>query len=494
MRWRLMIAMLIVVGITIASVVGFAMVNTAREVNVYMFRGGMFGLNEMVDRLEQYYQRNGDWQGVDRVVDWHGMKNMPGNGSSNGMGMMNGSSDSNGTGMMNGGTSNNGTSNSSTPPEQPPNDANLQTTTHLILTDSSGSVLTRFRGKSDITQLTAEQMKKAIPLRADDNSVVGYLYTDESAPIQPGNEQPLTQKLFSSVRISALIGIGIAVLLSLLLGYWFLKPVRELTTAASALGKGDLNQRVPVHGKDELAQLGETFNNMAESLQRAEASRKAMTADIAHELRTPLAVQRATVEAMIDGVYPLDEANLKPVVEQNLLLTHLVDDLRTLALADAGELRLEKVSTEPARLAESVFNRFRTQADRQEVALDFQSTGQVPSIQADPIRLEQILTNLIGNALRFTPAKGTVRMRVLTEGDQVLMKVADSGPGIAPESLPYVFERFYRADKSRSREEGGSGLGLAIARHLARSHRGDLTARNREEGGAEFTLSLPVKS
>jgi two-component system, OmpR family, sensor histidine kinase BaeS len=211
-------------------------------------------------------------------------------------------------------------------------------------------------------------------------------------------------------------------------------------------------------------------------------------------LRTPLAVQRATVEAMIDGVYPLDEANLKPVVEQNLLLTRLVDDLRTLALADAGELRLEKVSTEPVRLAESVFNRFRTQADRQEVTLDFQTSGPVPTIQADPIRMEQILTNLIGNALRFTPVHGTVSLRVLADGDHVLMKVGDSGPGITPDSLPYIFDRFYRADKSRSREEGGSGLGLAIARQLARSHKGDLTARNREEGGAEFTLSLPVES
>ena len=254
-----------------------------------------------------------------------------------------------------------------------------------MLTDTSGSTLINFRGKADITQLTQTQLDLAIALKDQNGNLIGYLYTDESAPIQPGAEQALTEKLFSSVQKAALIGVGIAILSSLFLGYWFLKPVQQLTRAATELGKGDLNQRVSAEGKDELAQLGKTFNQMAESLQRAEDSRKAMTADIAHELRTPLAVQRATVEAMLDGVYPLDEDSLQPVLEQNLLLARLVDDLRTLALADAGELRLDKVETDIARVAASVMNRFQSQAGKTGIMLEFhQSDENIVSV-ADPI-------------------------------------------------------------------------------------------------------------
>jgi two-component system, OmpR family, sensor histidine kinase BaeS len=471
MRLRLMIAMLVVVGITIASVVGFSMISTAREVNVYISRGGMYGLDDLVNRLEAYYQTNGSWDGADRLLGSdHGMMGNPGSG----IGMMGSSGGANSDGvtlpnMMNDASSN------------------------LILSDANGTVVSHFRGKNDITQLTTEQIGQAIPLRArDGTTVVGYLYTDETAPIQPGKERFLTQKLYTSVRNGAFIGIGIAVLLSLLLGYWFLKPIQQMTRAAGELGKGDLNQRVAVSGNDELATLARTFNNMASSLQRAEESRKSMTADIAHELRTPLAVQRATIEAMVDGVYPMDEENLIPVMDQNLLLTRLVDDLRTLALADAGELRLEKVDTDLGSLAQSVLNRFHGQADKVKVELVFNLEGKAPVVLADPIRLEQILTNLIGNALRFTPPEGRVTVTVASAGKQATIRVLDTGPGLPEDSIPYVFDRFYRADKSRSRGEGGSGLGLAIARQLARAHQGDLSAANHPSGGAEFSLTLPL--
>lgn len=478
MRLRLMIVMLVVVGITIASVVGFAMISTQREVNTYIFRGGMYGLNDLVTRLEDYYQQNKSWDSVQNYFAYtHGTGGMMGN-QDNGMGML-GSGDQQGNSNRGNGT--------------PRNNIVPEGVSHLVLVDASGKTITSFRGQPDIQQLTEDQLKSAIPLRdSDGNKVVGYLYTDETAPIQPGRETPLTQKLYDSVQKGAIIGIVIAVVASLLLGYWYLKPIRELTDAASALGEGDLNQRVPASGKDELGQLGKTFNTMATSLQRAEESRKSMTADIAHELRTPLAVQRATLEAMVDGVYPMDEESLKPVMEQNLLLTHLVDDLRTLALADAGELSLEKVETNLATLSKSVFRRFQSQADSQQVRLEFQLIGEPPTVGVDPIRMEQIITNLMGNALRFTPADGMVKLEISSQDDTVFIRVQDTGPGIPEDALPFIFERFYRADKSRNRGEGGSGLGLAIARQLARAHNGDLTASNRENGGAEFCLSLPT--
>jgi signal transduction histidine kinase len=218
-----------------------------------------------------------------------------------------------------------------------------------------------------------------------------------------------------------------------------------------------------------------------------------MTADIAHELRTPLAVQRANLEALQDGIYPLTGENLQPVLEQNRLLTRLVDDLRTLALADAGQLTLERTPTDLTGLLQGVLERFKPQADGQGVALVLEpAKTHLPLLSLDAIRIEQILTNLLSNGLRYTPQGGTIWVGVEGKGPEVSVTVRDSGPGIPEESLPFVFERFYRVDKARARVEGGSGLGLAIARQLARAHGGELTAGNHTEGGAVFVLRLPV--
>jgi two-component system sensor histidine kinase BaeS len=252
---------------------------------------------------------------------------------------------------------------------------------------------------------------------------------------------------------------------------------------------------VEVRGSDELATLGHTFNHMADSLQQAEDARRAMTADIAHELRTPLAVQRANLEALQDGVYPLTAENLAPVIEQNYLLTRLVEDLRTLALADAGQIELERAPTDLTVLVQRMVERFQPQASSQHVSLSFiPPTLPIPQISADAIRLEQVLTNLLSNALRYTPEAGRIDLRLSTTDGSIRLSIHDSGPGIPEESMPYIFERFYRVDKSRARAEGGTGLGLAIARQLARAHGGDLTATNHASGGALFTLILPVNS
>jgi signal transduction histidine kinase len=273
-----------------------------------------------------------------------------------------------------------------------------------------------------------------------------------------------------------------------------LRPIRDLTLASQKLAAGDLSQRVVIHGNDELATLGLSFNHMADSLQQAEESRRLMTADIAHELRTPLAVQRANLEALQDGVYPLTVENLSPVVEQNHLLTHLVDDLRTLALADAGQIELERTPTDLPTLARRVVEQFQPQAALNQVTLHFSPPAtELQLIPLDPIRLEQMLTNLLSNALRYTPQGGQIEVAMIQIPKFACLTVRDSGQGIPQDALPFIFERFYRADKSRSRAEGGSGLGLAIARNLARAHGGDLTATNHASGGALFTLTLPIE-
>ena len=263
------------------------------------------------------------------------------------------------------------------------------------------------------------------------------------------------------------------------------------------MASGDLSQRVAVQGKDELGVLGTAFNQMANSLQKAAENRRAMTADIAHELRTPLAVQRANLEALQDGIYPLTAENLESILEQNQMLTRLVDDLRTLALADAGELRLELIRTDLPRLVQRNVDRFESQAAAQQVRLRGELPDGCPAVLMDALRIEQVLGNLISNALRHTPPGGTVNVRVGCQGGRsanlVTLEVQDSGEGIPAEALDHLFERFYRADTSRSRAAGGTGLGLAIARQLVEAHGGRLEAANHPQGGAVFTLSLPVK-
>ncbi len=460
MRIRLLFAMLLVVVVTVFSMGAFAVFSTTREVTRYVSRGGMMGLNDLVSNLEEYYQQFGTWTGADRLLVNH--MNMSGQ---NRMGM--------GAG---------------------PQQQNLDgAPTHLILSDGNGLILVDTLPEANRLKLSKLELFRAIGLNQRNGKLVGYLYSENLSTFQPELVRPLILKLNTAAMRAGLIGGGIALLLSLLLGYWFMKPVTVLSHAAAALGKGDLSQRVPVHGNDELTRLGETFNTMASTLQKAEQSRKNMTADIAHELRTPLSVQRAGVEAMLDEVYPINRETLEPLLEQNLLLTRLVDDLRLLALADAGELPMEMVEANLAGIAERVVGRFQSRAGRDQIDIHFTSQADIPLTQADPIRVEQILTNLIGNALKFTPAAGTVSVGVTSSKDSIEIKIADSGPGIPDDSLAYIFDRFYRVDKSRSREEGGSGLGLAIARQLARAQGGDIYAQNMTGGGAAFTFQIPIK-
>jgi two-component system OmpR family sensor kinase/two-component system sensor histidine kinase BaeS len=323
------------------------------------------------------------------------------------------------------------------------------------------------------------------------NQTSGYLLASNETTI-PNFEDNLLRRLDEALVKAAMIAAGLALVLAVILAYLLLRPVRQLTQAATRLSEGDLSQRVAVSGRDELATLGKTFNQMAASLEDAQATRQAMTADIAHELRTPLAVQQAHLEALQDGVYPLELENLEPIIDQNHLLARLVDDLRTLALADAGELTLERVETDVAGLVARTAGRFQPQATQKGIQVQIDVPENCPQLEADPARLQQIVNNLLQNALQHTPQDGHIVVSLRCIGANLDLTVRDNGPGIPAEALPHVFERFYRADRGRSRADGGTGLGLAIARKLAEAHGGILKAGNHAAGGAEFRLVLPL--
>jgi two-component system sensor histidine kinase BaeS len=287
--------------------------------------------------------------------------------------------------------------------------------------------------------------------------------------------------------------LGLAVAVSVLVATRLVRPVRAVTAAARRMRAGDGSARVRVRAKGEVGELGTAFNEMSEHLDRLERQRKAMVSDVSHELRTPLSNILGWLEAAQDGVAELDPALTASLVEEATLLRHIVDDLQQIALADAGRLRLRPEPVDAADLVKQIATVHRAAAVAAGLALTTEVRGTLP-LDADPVRLRQAVGNLITNAVRYTPAGGRVTLRAYADGGDVLIEVADIGPGLAPEHLPYVFDRFWRAEKSRSRQTGGSGLGLAIVRQLAEAHGGSATVRSEPGRGAMFTIRLPAKA
>ena len=290
------------------------------------------------------------------------------------------------------------------------------------------------------------------------------------------------------IAVTALV-LLVAIGVTALVGMRLVRPLRALTAAAGRMRDGDGGTRVAVTGRDEIGRLGAAFNDMAERRREVEELRRAMVGDIAHEMRTPVTNIRGWLEAAEDGVVPLDRELMSSLLEEALLLQHVIDDLQDLSAADAGELRLHPQPVDLADLLPAVADAFAASADRAGVTLAVHVPRAV--VTADPIRLRQAVGNLVANAIRHTPAGGRVTVSARTEADAQVIDVADTGPGLSAAEQALVFERFWRAEKSRSRQTGGSGLGLSIVRKLAEAHGGSATVRSAPGEGATFTLRLP---
>lgn len=327
-----------------------------------------------------------------------------------------------------------------------------------------------------------------------------------SKALEPFVADPAVLYTGSSDRFDALSGdgwwrtalAGLAVLavaagVTVFAGRRLTRPIRALTAAVRRMGHGDRTARVPISGHDEVAQLGQAFNAMAESVAKSEDQRRAMVGDIAHELRTPLANVRGYLEAAEDGVVPLDRALVSSLLEESALLQHLIDDLQDLALADAGALRMHREACDAADLARQAVAAHQTSATDAGITLVAAEPEPV-AVDVDPRRIRQALSNLVANAVQYTPSGGEVRVDVRRDGDTAVLTVSDNGPGIAPEHLPRLFDRFYRTDTSRTRATGGSGLGLAITKHLVEAHEGSVEVTSTEGVGSVFTIRLPVRS
>ena len=312
---------------------------------------------------------------------------------------------------------------------------------------------------------------------------------------QPENgslQRKFLQDVQSNLLRAGVLATGLSLVLGALIARGLTKPLKQLTAATKAVAQGNLDQKVTVQSGGEIGVLAESFNQMNTELAQARDLRRQMTADIAHDLRTPLSIILGHSEGLKDGVLPADDETFHIIHDEALRLNRLVDDLRTLSLADAGELPLVTRAVAPHTLLERAVSAHTPRAQLNTIQLTWQADEGLPDVDVDPDRLAQVLDNLVSNAIRHTPEGGKVELNTRLVGNQVAISVRDSGEGISPDALEHMFDRFYRADKSRQRHAGGSGLGLAIVKSLVEQHGGSVSATSALNEGTTFIIYLPT--
>ena len=293
--------------------------------------------------------------------------------------------------------------------------------------------------------------------------------------------------------IASLLASVTAVFVSSFVTRRIVRPVQAMTQASQRIASGRYDERVTVVGEDELADLAESFNQMAQELAQTEERRRQLLGDVAHELRTPLSSIKGVMEGLVDGVLPADVTTFLNVEREVSRLQRLVQDLEQLSKAEAGQIILEREWADPAALVEAAIDRLALQYEDKGVALKNRLSPDLPTLFVDAARMTQVMLNLLGNSLQYTPAGGEVVVSVKITADSLHLDIKDTGVGLTAESLPHIFERFYRVDKSRARAGGGSGIGLTISKHIVEAHNGRLEATSLGlHQGSTFTITLPL--
>jgi signal transduction histidine kinase len=443
LHFRLLASFTLVIIITVGSVFFFIFQTTKNQISRFVDNMETVNAERVEQELSRYYLRQWGWTGVQPyIVQWGNLYDR-----------------------------------------------------QIILTDEYGTVIADSSSELLGQNYTADKTGiTLIPFRG--SSPIGTLF------IKPASNAAID---YSSLKIvyqatgrfflwGALLAIVIALLLTYLLSRRVMAPVKALTHAASQFGQGDFSQRVEVKDKGEVGLLAQSFNSMADNLEHAETLRRNMVADIAHEIRTPLSNLRGYLEAINDGVVTPDTNTINSLNEEATLLSRLIDDLQELSLADANRLKLVYQLTDINDLINNSVSVIQNQAEAKELTITAHLQEKIPPVNIDPLRIKQVLRNLLENAIAYTGHGGNITVQAQQEGNQIKVSVTDNGEGIPTEDLPYIFERFYRVDKSRSRATGGSGLGLTIAKRLLEAHGGNIKAESEPGKGSSFTFTLPINS
>jgi signal transduction histidine kinase len=405
---------------------------------------------DLIDELAAYYQTHGSWEGIGAILVRAQAPNRPG------------------------------------PPGVFPAPVTLLDADRVVV--YSGW---RYQRGEQVKQHGKDQ---GVPVEVGGTSVGWLLFESFRGSASPPEspESNFLDRVNQAILLGALGATAVALLIGVLLARTISRPVRELTAATQVVAQGELGHQVTVRGQDELGELAASFNRMSADLAQSAELRRQMTADIAHELRTPLSLIMGYTEALSDGKLEGRVETFDILHEEAQRLSRLVDDLRTLSLADAGELSLTRRLVAPLTLLERAASAHAAQAQGQNVALRVEVEQGLPEIEVDPDRIAQVLDNLVSNALRYTPAGGEIVLSATQQPGSLYIHVRDNGAGIDPKELPHIFDRFYRGDKARHQEDGESGLGLAIARSLVQAHSGSISATSDIGAGTTFSIQLPA--
>jgi signal transduction histidine kinase len=467
---KLLLGFVLVAVVAVGLVAVLANRATTRHFELYVSQGRQLRAERLAPEVAAYYARTGSWSGID---EWLATLDQPqGSGQGQGRGRSQG-----------------------TP----------AAADRLVVADAEGRVVADTGGELVGERLSDAELALGAPIELESRQV-GTLLIPAAVDAHASLEAEFQRQVNLSLVWAGLAAGAVALGLGLLLARQLTAPLRALTQAAHRLAGGEVPQ-VEVRSKDDLGELGRAFNQMARSLARQETLRRNLMADIAHELRTPLTVIRGDLEALLDGVFEPTPEALASLQEETLLLSRLVDDLRALALAEAGQLKLERRPTDLAALLRGVVDSFDLQAQMQGQILILDLPASLPPVDADPQRVRQVVANLVSNALRHAPDSGQVTVAASVRPGQVQISVADNGPGIAPEDLPHLFDRFWRGGPSTELRTGPStelrtgpstelrtGLGLAITRELVRAHGGHIWVESIPGQGSTFHFTLPVSS
>ncbi len=449
---RLMGAFAVVSTVGILVVAVITNQTTTSGFRQFMFRGEMVQGADFAAELSEYYGEHGGWSGVEQLLARSG-------------GMMN-------RGQMRGG-------------------GMAGMSSQVLLADAQGVIVADSNRQEIGMPLDPNRIASGIPIVVDGQTVGTLVIAGSPAGMMvdaPAEE--FLAHVNRSLALAAVVAVGIALGLGFLVFRQTTAPLSTLAQAFDRIAAGDMTVRAQVAGNDEIAHMARSFNAMADKLASSETARRNMLADIAHELRNPIGIISSHLEAMIDGVFPADAKELGSLQEETQLLARLVGDVRELALADAGQLELNRKPTDMYAMVERTAAAFQPQAFESDITL-VTELSRVPTLNVDGQRIEQSLMNLLSNALFYTPAQGSVTVALAQDVNEVWIEVRDTGPGIAPEALPHVFERFWRADKARARSQGGTGLGLPIAKQWVEAHGGRIGATSELGRGSSFRITLP---
>lgn len=368
----------------------------------------------------------------------------------------------------------------------------------LVLLGSDDQIVALAGGRRNYPTRAAEADVN-LPILVDGQQVGTLLVKQPGGPgggAGGGAGEQFLVQVNNGIWWGGLAAVFLALFLGVFLARRLTQPLRQLTEATRKMARGELGQQVSTVERGEIGELSTSFNQMSVALAASEKQRQQMLADVAHELRTPLSITQGHIEAMLDGVFEMTPENLALVHEETLLLGRLVDDLRTLSLAEAGQLSLNCVQVNLSDLILQTVSAFEPLAEAEGVELAADVPADAVMATADPNRIRQVLSNLLSNALRHVRAGENgppqVNLFLVNRGDVAQLRVSDNGPGLSPEAQQHIFDRFWRADRSRSRDQGGSGLGLAICQAIVAAHDGRIWVESTAGQGATFIVELPA--